>query len=66
MKMLKWIFAAAVLTMCGSATWGQTAKPAEHRTPAQALEILFNIVEKHIVTTGEAMPAVKYRKPISR
>ena len=61
MKILRWAIGVAVLTMCGSATWGQTPKPAEHRTPVQALEILFNIVEKHIVTTGEAMPAVKYQ-----
>lgn len=61
MKTLRWIVATALLAICGGATWGQTAKPAEHRTSAQALEILFSTVEKHIITTGEAMPAVKYQ-----
>jgi hypothetical protein len=60
MKSLRWMMAGAIPTACGSAAWAQTAKPVERRTSAQALEILFKIVEKHIVSAGEAMPADKY------
>lgn len=60
MKIMKWMLAGAILAACGSATWAQTPKPVERRTSAQALEILFNIVEKNIVSAGEAMPANKY------
>ncbi len=61
MKIFRWMMAGIMLAAGGNAAWAQTTKPVERRTSAQALEILFNIVEKHIVTTGEAMPAVKYQ-----
>jgi len=61
MKILKRMIVGLMFASLGNVAWAQTPKPIERRTSAQALEILFNIVEKHIISAGEAMPAVKYQ-----
>jgi hypothetical protein len=59
-KKMRWVIASLFLFGCASTALAQANKQVERRTSTQALEILFNIVERNVVSAAEAMPANKY------